>query len=233
VLEYSGTLNEPDRDKLEKILETFQGTHSTNKILVTEGGMKFNRIGMSAVDAELLNTIRFGVEEIARWADMPPVLLMHSAEGVTQWGSGIEAIILAWLQLGLRARLTRIEKTIGKRLIEPADQRRFFVKFNIDALLRGDAASQAQLFGAAAQNGWLTRNEIRRLLDLPRSTDPNADRLTVQVNMTLLEDLGSQQQQQALAARNSLLQLLGLDPQPAGEVRIQSSALAKLLERTG
>jgi HK97 family phage portal protein len=220
VIEYNGTLNEPDREKLEKILANYQGTHATDKLLVLEGGMKFSRISMNAVDAELLSTIRFGIEEIARWADMPPVLLMHSAEGVTQWGSGIEAIILAWLQLGLRARLTRIEKTIGKRLIEPKDQRRFFVKFNIDALLRGDAASQAQLFSAAAQNGWLTRNEIRRLLDLPRSTDAGADQLTVQVNMTFLKDLGSQNQQQATAARNALMQLLGLSPDPNNEAGV-------------
>lgn len=220
VIEYAGTLNEPDRDKAEKIFADFQSTESTTKFMLLEGGMKFNRVSMSAVDAELLSTIRFGIEEIARWADMPPVLLMHSAEGVTQWGSGVEAIILAWLQLGLRARLTRIEKTIGKRLIEPKDQRRFFVKFNIDALLRGDSVAQAQLFGAALQNGWMTRAEVRKLLDLPPSTDPNADKLTVQVNMTLLKDLGSQQQQQASAARNALLQLLGLEPRNDGKVRV-------------
>lgn len=213
-IEYGGTLNEPDREKLEKILASYQGTNSTDKLMVLEGGMKFNRVSMSAADAQLLMHIRFGIEEIARWADMPPVLLMHSAEGVTQWGSGIEAIILSWLQLGLRARLTRIEKTIGKRLIEPRDQRRFFVKINIDALLRGDSQSQAALFSAAAQNGWLTRNEIRRLLDLPRFNDPAADQLTVQVNLTHLKDLGSQNAQQATAARNALLQLLGLDIDP-------------------
>lgn len=224
VVEYGGTLGEDERGKLEKILAQYQSTNATDKLLVLEGGMKFTRVSMSAVDAELLSTIRFGIEEIARWADMPPVLLMHSAEGVTQWGSGVEAIILAWLQLGLRARLTRIEKTIGKRLIEPKDQRRFFVKFNIDALLRGDSVAQAQLFGAALQNGWMTRAEVRKLLDLPPSTDPNADKLTVQVNMTLLKDLGSQQQQQASAARNALLQLLGLEPQNDGKVRVLERA---------
>lgn len=230
-VEYDGVLpNETERAKLEKIFQDFQGTDSSTKLLLLEGGMKYNRMSMSAVDAELLSTIRFGIEEIARWADMPPVLLMHSAEGVTQWGSGIEAIILAWLQLGLRARLTRIEKTIGKRLIEPTDQRRFFVKFNIDALLRGDAASQAALFGAAAQNGWLTRNEIRKLLDLPRVDDPAADQLTVQVNLTLLKDLGSQQQQQATAARNALMTLLGLEPQNDNKVRVAPGALAKITE---
>jgi len=217
LLEYNGSLSETERDKLEKILVQFQGTHSTNKVLVTENGMKFSRIGMSSVDAELLSTVRFGIEEIARWADMPPVLLMHSAEGVTQWGSGIEAIILAWLQLGLRARLTRIEKTIGKRLIEPKDQRRFFVKFNIDALLRGDSASQAQLFSQLVQNGIKSRNEIRRLLDMPRDPDPAADLLTVQVNMTFLKDLGSQNEQAAQQARNSLLGLLGLSADPKNE----------------
>jgi HK97 family phage portal protein len=221
-IETKTVLDAPERTKLEKIFARYQGTKAPDKFMLLEGDMKFTRTSMSAADAQLLLQIQFGIEEIARWLDMPPVLLMHSAQGVTQWGTGVEAIILAWLQLGLRAQLTRLEKTIVKRLFEPVDQGRFFVKFNIDALLRGDSAAQAALFSQALQNGWMTRNEVRRLLDLPLSTEPGADELTVQVNMTYLKDLGAQSQQTAQQARVALMQLLGLDTDPTtGQITIQ------------
>lgn len=205
-IETAQVLNEGDRDKLEKIFERYQGTNAPDKLMILEGGMKYNRLSMTSADAQLLSQLQFGIEEIGRWLGMPPILLGHSAGGVTQWGSGIESIIQAWLQLGLRAQLKRIEDAIWKRVIEPADRARFFVKFNIDGLLRGDSAAQAALFGAAAQNGWLTRNEIRRLLDLPAK--PGGDELTVQVNMALLKDLGATNPalaQQAKAALESYL----------------------------
>jgi HK97 family phage portal protein len=182
-------------------------------MMILEAGMTFNGITMKPVDAELLATMGFSVEEIGRWLGMPPILLGHSSAGQTNWGTGIESIIGAWYTLGLRAKLTRTEKAITKRLFDPGDRFKFFPKFNVDGLLRGDSASQAALFSAAAQNGWLTRNEIRKLLDLPPKE--GGDELTVQVNLTLLKDLGSQNKALATQAKNALLQWLNDNENPA------------------
>lgn len=205
-LETQQVLEEPDRDRLQQIMNKFVTSENPAKVMMLEGGMKFNRMSVSAADAQLLDQIKFGVEEVARWLGIPPILLGHSSDGQTMWGTGTEAIVGTWYTLGLRAFLTRIEKAIHKRVIEPADRSRFFVKFNVDALLRGDSQAQAILFAAAAQNGWMTRNEIRKLLDLPPL--PGGDDLTVQVNLTLLQDLRSQNQQTANQARAALLNWL-------------------------
>jgi hypothetical protein len=43
----------------------------------------------------MLLSRRFNVEEIARFMGMPPILLGHSADGQTMWGTGVGAIITA------------------------------------------------------------------------------------------------------------------------------------------
>jgi HK97 family phage portal protein len=206
-------LKDGDREKFEGILSKYQGSDAAGKMMILEAGTTFNGITMKPVDAELLATMGFSVEEIGRWLGMPPILLGHSSAGQTNWGTGIESIIGAWYTLGLRAKLTRTEKAITKRLFDPGDRFKFFPKFNVDGLLRGDSASQAALFSAAAQNGWLTRNEIRKLLDLPPKE--GGDELTVQVNLTLLKDLGSQNKALATQAKNALLQWLNDNENPA------------------
>jgi HK97 family phage portal protein len=225
-LETQQSLQEDDRERLTKIMNDYSGSDSAGKMMILEGGMKWNGMSMKPIDAQLLATMGFNIEEIGRWLEMPPILLGHNASGQTMWGTGVESIIQAWYTLGLRAKLTRIESSISKRLLQPADRLKYFVRFNVDGLLRGDSASQANLFSAAAQNGWLTRNEIRKLLDLPPM--PGGDELTVQVNMTLLRDLGSQNVNQVAAARNALLNLLGMDADAGGRITITQPVPAKL-----
>lgn len=208
-VETGTVLNEDDRARLKEILSEYAGSDNAGKMMILEGGMKWNPLQLKPIDAELLSTMGFSIEEIGRWLGIPVILLGHTSEGQTMWGTGVESIIGAWYTLSLRAKLTRIEKVIQKRLIQPKDRGRFFAKFNVDGLLRGDSAAQAALFSAAAQNGWLTRNEIRKLLDYPPL--PGGDVLTVQVNMTILKDLASNDNQKVAQARNKLLQLIGLD----------------------
>lgn len=210
-LETGAVLKPEDRNDLKKIMDEYSGSNNAGKLMILEGGMKYNRLSLSAVDAQLLLTIGFGIEEVARMLDMPPILLGHTSSGQTMWGSGVESILQAWYTLGLRAEIKRVENAMNKRIIEPKDFGRFFYKFNVDGLLRGDSAAQAALFSAAAQNGWLTRNEIRKLLDLPAMA--GGDDLTVQVNLTLLKDLGSQNQNVAQNAKVALLALLGITPE--------------------
>lgn len=201
-LETGQVLGPDDRDRLNKIMAEYQGNDASDKMMILEGGMKWNRLSMSAVDAQLLSTMGFNIEEIARWFGMPPILLGHSSDGQTMWGTGVEAIIQAWYTLGLRADITRIETAFGKRVIEPADQGRYYLKFNVNGLLRGDSETQARIAASLAQNGLRNRDDLRALDDLPPIPDGSGQKYTVQSNLVYLDKLGAdtgQTQQQAFA----------------------------------
>lgn len=189
-LETGQILNDDDRPRLEEILRKYQSDDTPGKMMILEGGMKYNRLAMTSVDAELLATIGFGIEEVGRWLGMPPILLGHSSAGQTMWGTGVEGIIQAWYNLGLRADITRVEKSFLKRVIQVGDRSRYYLKISVDGLLRGDSQARALIAATLAQNGLRNRDELRALDEYPAIPNGAGRDFTAQTNLAPLGMLG-------------------------------------------
>lgn len=67
----------------------------------------------------------------------------------------------------LRPILVRIEQTIVKKLLTPAERGKYKPRFSVEGLLRADTQGRTSFYTSALQNGWLTHNEVRELEDLP------------------------------------------------------------------
>src|SRR4029077_19301907 len=145
-------------------------------------------ITMKPMDVELLASRQFAVEDICRWFGTPPVLVGHAAAGVTSWGSGIEQILTGWKALTLRPYVRRIEQAVAQQLIPPTDRARVYLKIDTEDLLGADSAARSSLYATYAQNGVLTRNEIRAREDL--APMEGGDKLTVQSNLIPIDKLG-------------------------------------------
>lgn len=190
-IETPGILDDKNgqRKQWEEAIAKFTGSQNAGKLFTLEGGFKFVPLTMPGKDAELLSSRKFNVEEVCRWYHVPPIMVGHAAEGQTMWGSGVEQIMIAWLQTGLRAYLKRIEAAVHKRLISAGDRRLFYAEYNIDGLLRADSAARAALYSSFAQNGVMTRDEIRAKENLPPMA--GGDQLTVQSNLVPLDKLAA------------------------------------------
>lgn len=217
-LEVAQELDKDQRAELNKVMSEYVGSTNVGKLMILEAGMKFNPLSMKPEEAQLLLTRRFNVEEVCRWFGIPPILIGHAADGQTMWGSGVEQIMIAWLTLGLRPYLVRIEQAIVKRAMPAADRAKFKPEFNVEGLLRADSQGRAALYSALAQNGLRTRNELRRLDNAPPVD--GGDDLTVQSNLVRLQDLGAivanggGQSQQVREAFRSWLGVQDLPPLP-------------------
>ena len=55
-----------------------------------------------------------------------------------------------------------------RALLTPEEKKRYFFKFNVDGLLRGDYQSRMQGYATARQNGWMSANDIRELENLDK-----------------------------------------------------------------
>ena len=85
----------------------------------------------------------------------------------------------------------RWEKAISRALFSDSEKRQYFVKFNVDGLLRGDYQSRMNGYAVGRQNGWLSANDIRELENLNRiSPELGGDLYLVNGNMTKLADAG-------------------------------------------
>lgn len=187
-IETGQVLDEPDRVRLNEILKQYQADEGFGKMMILEGGMKYNKLSLTSLDAQLLATLGYSIEEIGRWLGMPPILLGHAGDGQTMWGTGVESIIQSWYNLGLRADITRVEKAWQKRVIDPKDQSSYYLKFNVNGLLRGDTQTRALVEAQQAQNGLRTRDELRANDDL--GPIPGGDVATAQTNLAPLDQLG-------------------------------------------
>lgn len=141
----------------------------------------------SAVDAELLQSRYFGIEEICRLFNVPPQLIYHFTKS-SSWASSIENINLFFLMYSLMPTLIRYEDKIMKKLMTPQEVAKGLQpKFNIAGLLRGDQKTRNLAYATGLQNGYLSQNEVRELEDRA-SIGPEGDIYRVQLNMASAED---------------------------------------------
>lgn len=189
VLMLDGVLKPEQREQIRtRFAEMALGNAS--RLYVLEANMKYQQLSLTPEDQQLLETRNFGIEEICRWFDVPPVLAFHS--NVTTWGSGVEQIINGWYKTTIGPLVVSLQQATRKRVLSARQRARYQVEFNLDALLRADPEARSRIHATYLQNGVVNRAEVRQLENWPRVTDPMADELTVQSNLVPLRMLGQQ-----------------------------------------
>lgn len=188
-------LNKEQRERLRDNLALFSRPENAGKFMVLESGMEpasATHIRINPADAQLLESRNFGVEEICRIFKTPPQLVYH-LDKASSWASSLEQMNQGYLTYSLQPTLVRIEQTIVRKLLSPADRAKYRPKFSVEGLLRADSQGRASYYSTLLQNGVFTRNEVRALEDLPAHA--GADQLTVQLNLTPIELLGRNDEQ--------------------------------------
>lgn len=198
----AGTLTKDQREELRKNLMSFVGSKNAAKLMVLEGGLKYQGVTMNPEAAQMLQTRAFQIEEICRWFRVPPMMVGHM-EKASSWASSVEGMNLQFLTNTLRPLLDNIEQEIIRCLIGEAEADTYYAEFAVEGLLRADLAARREWYASALQNGWMSRNRVAALENMPPI--PGGDIFTVQSNLIPLEQLGksptdSEQMRSALQA---------------------------------
>lgn len=154
------------RDEFRKSFEQYSGAMNSGKAILLEDGMDVKTVSLNPKDAQLLESRAFSVEEICRWFRVDPSMIGHG-NAVSNWGTGLEQKMIGFLTFTLRPILTRIEQAINNELIPLEDRGIYYAEFSIDGLLRGDSTSRATFFREMVNAGIMTRDEVRKLENLP------------------------------------------------------------------
>ncbi len=188
VLEHPGTIKDPTKVR-EAWQSQFGGSGNANKIAVLEEGMKYTPIGISPEQAQFLETRKFQIDEIARIFRVPPHMVGDLEKSSF---SNIEQQSLEFVKYTLDPWVARWEQSIMRTLLTPEEKKRYFVKFNVDGLLRGDYQSRMNGYAVGRQNGWMSANDIRELENLDRiPTENGGDLYLINGNMLPLKDAGA------------------------------------------
>jgi len=188
VLEHPGTIKDPQRVR-DSWNAAYQGSANAHKIAVLEEGMKYTPIGISPEQAQFLETRKFQINEIARIFRVPPHMLADLEKSSF---SNIEQQSLEFVKYTLDPWVVRWEQSMCRILLSESEKPAYFIKFNVDGLLRGDYASRMTGYATARQNGWMSANDIRELENLDRiSPELGGDLYLINGAMTKLEDAGA------------------------------------------
>ncbi len=187
VLEHPGTIKDPSKVR-ESWQATFGGSGNANKIAVLEEGMKYTPISISPEQAQFLETRKFQIDEIAGIFRVPPHMIGDLEKSSF---NNIEQQSLEFVKYTLDPWVSRWEQAMVRALLTPDEKKKYFFKFNVDGLLRGDYQSRMNGYATARQNGWMSANDIRELENLDRiPAEQGGDLYLINGNMTKLEDAG-------------------------------------------
>ena len=172
----------------ENIDKLWGGSDNAYRAQLLEGGMTAVAGTMPLQDAQFLELRQATKNDIFGMYRVPPHL---GGELGRSTNNNIEHQSLDFVMHCILPYLTRLEKSISRWLMQPGDRRRFRVRWNVEGLLRADAAARGMLYSQLLQNGVLNRNEVRALEGRNRVDGPGMDDYTVQTALVPIDKLGA------------------------------------------
>ena len=117
--------------------------------------MKYTPISISPEQAQFLETRKFQLDEIARIFRVPPHMIGDLEKSSF---NNIEQQSLEFVKYTLDPWVSRWEQSMVRSLLSREEKSKYFIKFNVDGLLRGDYQSRMNGYATARQNGWMSAN---------------------------------------------------------------------------
>jgi HK97 family phage portal protein len=174
----SGVLTTPpdsviDPDNIADIREQIQGSwvgpDASGGIAFVTGGLSFSPVSLPMADLQFIEQRQLSAQEVARIFRVPPWMIgAPSSDSMTY--SNVESQAQGFVTFSLRPWLVAIEQALSAdRDLMPSTT---FVEFLVDGLLRGDSATRSEVYTRALdpETGWMSREEVRRLENLPEGT---------------------------------------------------------------
>ena len=188
ILEHSGTLT--NQDLIRQTWESlYKGSEKSHRLAILEEGLTFKPISIPPEQAQFLQTRRFQIGEIARIFRVPPHMVGDLEKSSF---NNIEQQSLEFVKYTIQPWVTRWEQQLLNTLLTPSEQEKYFIRFNLGGLLRGDYETRMKGYAIGIQNGFMSPNDCRRLEDFNLIDSPAGDRYMVNGNMIDIEDVGKQ-----------------------------------------
>lgn len=137
------------------------GPDNAGEIAVLDNETSFQAISIPPVDAQLLESRKFSVTEIARLFGIPPHLLGDVTTS-TSWGTGIAEQTDGFVKFTLLPWLELIEQRVDREILPGGRTSGAWVsKHDLTKLLAGTPGERAAFYSQAISDGWLNRAEVR------------------------------------------------------------------------
>lgn len=177
VLSTDMTLTKAQVDELRQRWEEHTKGPGLGGTPILTAGLQWKQSGINAADAQIAESMKYAVADIARLFGVP-LALINDMSGSTY--SNVENLTMAWLRQGLGYYLKSIEYSYDKlfNLLGSATDE---TNFDMDALLRPDFKTRIDGLTKAVSGGIYSPNEAREREGLGPAEDGEEPRLQAQV----------------------------------------------------
>jgi HK97 family phage portal protein len=158
-LEHPGRLSDTAYKRLkESFFKSYHGLNNAFETPLLEEGAKYTSLNMNPQEAQLLEMRKFVTTEICRIFRVQPHLVFDLERATN---NNIEHQSLEFVQYTLRPWLIRWEQELNRKLFGPKSK--YYCEFDLNGLMRADAASRGEYIAKLIQNGVMSPNEARRM----------------------------------------------------------------------
>lgn len=188
VVSFDNKFESPEARKLyrDEFDRVYAGAGNANKWMITDSGAKVQTLGVNPEDAQLIDTLKFRIEDVARWFRVPPVIIGHNTS--TPYAN-IQPLGQFYFNFGLKPWAIRVEQEYNRKLSPDGG---LFFEHVVDSLMWADPKTRAEYHNLGIRGGWRTPNEAREIENL--NPYEGGDRFRVEQNLALLDEDGVPQQ---------------------------------------
>lgn len=187
ILKASQTLNKDQRTQIRESWDEAFGGNKGRGIAIIPQGLDFQPVSVNPQDAQLIESRKFNVTEIARFLNVNPIMLMDMSE-VSY--SSMEAVNLYFIQNSVRPYCEMIAAELNLKLFKPSEVGSIGVKFDYSASLTANKEAEINYYRGLITNGLATPNEIRKKLGFEAiPADQGGDSLYIQLSYGTLKDI--------------------------------------------
>jgi HK97 family phage portal protein len=180
-----GELEDDTLIDLRQQLQNNTGPDGSFQALLLQGGVKLEQFSHTAQEAEVIAHRKLNREEVAAAYQVDPTQI-----GILDRATfnNVEEAHRSFYMDTLGPWTTNIEEALMVQLVWPELQfANSFLEFDMTEVLKGNVKQRFDAYQSAVISGWMTRNEIRRLENLPPVDDRGADSLYAPLNETALD----------------------------------------------
>jgi len=189
LIQYTGDLNPESEEEFRRRFERMaSGLKNAHRVALMPIGYQFQPIELSMTDAQFLETAQLTARQIANAFGVK----MHQLNDLSRaTHTNIEQQQKQFYADTLQAILTQYEQEFTYKLFTPSEiTDGFYVRFNVDSIVRSDIKTRYEAYRTGIQGGFLKPNEVRAWEELP--AEPGGDELyanSALAPLTVLRDL--------------------------------------------
>jgi HK97 family phage portal protein len=152
------------RQWLSNFNDAFSGVENAWKTALLEDDMSYEKIGMSSIDSQYLETNNFTKKAIVDLFFGLPLSIMSTGDKTATFASASE-FDDEFVKFAMLPRLVNIEKASRRDLFDSEEKKIYYAKFRTAALERGNFKERMEGYAIAIDKEIFNPNECRDLED--------------------------------------------------------------------